>query len=143
LDVSAGERFQLRPALELNFDADPEMRTWGLYLRAPPPIYGRKFDTGEPHATFHLEATTGGYVRVAAAHQVVLEYDMTYHLDPGEDERRTEIGSVALGYNVTLSDAVEIINQVALDIPQGDEKPSVGLMTGLIATLPAPGDGQE
>jgi hypothetical protein len=140
LDMASGgpeQRLEIRPALELNVDADPEMRTWGLYLRTPLPVYGRKFQTGEQHATFHLESTLGAYVHLADGHQLLMEYDMAFHPDPQDGERRTDVGGAAFGYNVTVSDEIELINQVFVDIPQAGEKVSVSLMAGLIATLPS------
>lgn len=141
-DMSSGgpdQRLEVRPALELNLDADPEMRTWGVYLRAPLPVYGRKFKTGSTHTSFHLESTLGAYAQAGASHEFLVEYVMEYHPDPVEDERRTTIGGVSLGYNVALSDSLEIVNELFLDIPQGDEKVAAALMTGFIATLPSPG----
>jgi hypothetical protein len=140
LDMASGgpeQRLEIRPALELNIDADPEMRTWGMYLRTPLPVYGRKFQTGGEHATFHLEATLGTYVQLADGHQLLVEYDMAFHPDPQEGERRTDVGGAAFGYNVVVSDEIELINQVFVDIPQAGDQVSVSLMTGLIATLPS------
>ncbi len=47
------------------------------------------------------------------------------------------MGGLALGYNVTLSESIELINQLYLDIPQRDDPVAVGLMIGFIATLPS------
>lgn len=141
-DMSSGgpeQRLEVRPALELNVDADPEMQTWGVYLRAPLPVYGQKFKTGAAHTSFHLESTLGAYAHLATSHQFLVEYVMEYHPDPAQGERRTTIGGVSVGYNVVLSDSIELINEVFLDIPQGDEKTAGALMTGFIATLPSPG----
>jgi hypothetical protein len=142
LDLSAGEVFEVRPALELNFDADADadMSTWGLYLRAPFAIYGRRFDDGGSQPTFHFEGTVGAYARVAPAHQLLLEYDMALRPDSEPGDRRTEIGGLAAGYNATLSDAIELVNQVAVDIPQGGEKAALSVMTGFIATMPSAAD---
>jgi len=140
LDMASGgpeQRLEIRPALELNVDEDPEMRTWGLYLRTPLPVYGRKFQTGERHATFHLESTLGTYVQLADGHQLLAEYDMAFHPDPQDGERRTDVGGAAFGYNVAVSDEIELITQAFVDIPQAGDQVSVSLMAGLIATLPS------
>jgi hypothetical protein len=144
-DLASGgpeQRLEIRPALELNFDADPEIRTWGMYLRTPLPVYGRKFQTGREHATFHLEATLGAHVHVAEGNQLLVEYDMAFNPDPQEAERRTDVGGAAFGYNVVVSDEIELINQVFVDIPQAGDRVSVSLMTGLIATLPSAAGAQ-
>jgi len=39
------------------------------------------------------------------------------------------------GYDVILCDGLELINEARVDIPQGGEPWSVGMMTGFIATL--------
>jgi hypothetical protein len=146
LDISLGgqdfDEFALSPALELNFDLDPMMRSWGMYLRIPMPIQGRKISSPvhpEPEgveASFHLEGTIGTYYTVADGHQILLEYDMGIHPDPAQEERQVDIGTAALGYNVTLVDAIELINHFYLDIPQDNDPIAFGVMIGFIATLP-------
>jgi hypothetical protein len=42
--------------------------------------------------------------------------------------------------NVGIGSTLEMINQVYVDLPQGDEPVAVGFMTGVIATLPAAGN---
>ncbi len=60
---------------------------------------------------------------------------MVFHLR-NIDEKITDVGGLALGYNVTLSKSIELINQLCLDLPQQNEPVAVGLMIGFIATLP-------
>ena len=138
-DVSGGglgfSEFKLNPALELNFDLDPDMRNWGMYLRAGVPICGRDLipdEDAEPAhgAAAYIECTIGTYCTIADRHQVLIEYDMAFRPTPGEEEHDIEIGCIALGYNVLLHEAIEMINQVLFDIPQNDEYFSVGLMVG-------------
>ena len=147
LDFAAGGRgmrdFQVAPALELNFDIDPDMRSWGLYLRAAFPVGGSEASApgGEGsvdcETVFHIEPVIGMYYTIAEKHQILLEFDFAVHPLAGGDERTAEVGGFALGYNVTLCDAIEMINEVYVDIPQGREKPSLNIMTGLIATMPS------
>jgi hypothetical protein len=146
LDFSAGgtdQVFQIRPALELNLDEDPEMQSFGFYLRAPFPIYGRKVSSplhpkgDEVETTFHLETTAGAYLTVAEGHQLLLEYDMGFHPKPATGERQVDVGGIALGYNVGLTDEIELIHQVYTDVPQDDEPVSWNVMAGFIATLPS------
>ena len=148
LDFSEGgpaQTFQLRPALELNFDGDADTQTWGVYFRAPLPIYGRKLspplhpERASSEVTFHLESALGTYFTLSRGHQLLLELDAGYHPDPAPDERQKDIGGVALGYNVVLTEGLELINQVAGDIPQDREEWSIAVMTGFIATIPSRG----
>lgn len=147
--VSSGgpdQMFEVRPALELNLDSDPDMAGAGAYVRAPFPIYGREVASpihpsdDETEITIQIETTAGAYAMLAPGHQLLVEYNMGFHLDPSEDEQTTELGGVSLGYNVELADGFELINQVFADIPQGDEGASFGVMTGFLATVPAAGD---
>ena len=147
LDFAAGGKgmrdFQVAPALEINFDIDPDMRSWGLYLRTAFPVGGSEASApgGESSVdydtVFHIEPVIGMYCTIAEKHQILLELDLAVHPLAGGDERTAEVGGFALGYNVTLCDAIEMINEVYVDIPQGREKPSLNIMTGLIATMPS------
>ncbi|MCP4676246.1 MAG: hypothetical protein GY854_12200 [Deltaproteobacteria bacterium] len=146
LDISLGgpdfNEFQVAPSIELNLDLDPEMRTFGFYIRAGSPIYGHDLTTEEEpdipryETTLHIETTIGAYYTIVERHQIFGEYDMGFHPNPIEEEHTVDVGGVALGYNVTLSDAIELINQVYLDIPQDGEDISFGVMAGFIVTMP-------
>ncbi len=133
--------FQLEPSTEFNFDLDPDQGSWGMYLRAGVPLYGRARgedpDSPEHEIAFHIETTIGTYLMIADGHQAFLEYDMGFLPRPAQDEDSFAVGGVAFGYNVGVHDTIEMINQVFVDIPQGGEDFSVGLMTGIIVTLPA------
>jgi len=145
LDVGAGgdgfDEFSLTPSTELNVDLKPDLGLWGLYLRAGAPIYGR-LESGEDgaaehHRAFDVELNPGTYLNLGAGHQILLEFDMAFHPKGGADEHTVDIGGVALGYNVVLTDPIELITQLYLDLPQAGERASVGVMVGFIATLPA------
>jgi hypothetical protein len=145
LDISAGgpalSEFRVAPAVELNYDLDSELRSWGAYLQLGMPVYGvnRVLDTSddvEYSREFSIEIKPGIYLTLAERHQILFEYDMTYY-SRSEDGHPVDIGGVALGYNVKLSEGIEMINQVYLNVPQQDEAVTAGLMTGFIATLPS------
>jgi hypothetical protein len=131
------------PALELNIDRGPELNQWGVYLRTYLPIFGREVEpVSEEEPTdneiaLRIESTAGAYYTIVEGNQLLLEYDMEFVPQPGEEERRVNVGSVAFGYNVAISDSVESINQVSVDIPQSGEAASIGFMIGLIATVPS------
>jgi hypothetical protein len=141
LDVGAGgdgfDDFAVTPSTELNFDLDPEQGNWGLYLRAGVPLYGEPDEEtpGEHVRAFDVELNPGTYFTLGRGHQLLLEYDMSFH--PRQENHVTHVGGVALGYNVVLADPIELINQVYVDIPQADETASVGLFTGIIVTMPS------
>ncbi len=144
LDTSAaGEGladFQVSPALEVNFDASPNQESWGTYLRLGVPVYGRPTgsDTGddaEHEAAVSLVANPGVYVTLAPGHQLLAEFDASFH-DASADEHAFDLGGVALGYNVFLRDKLELVSQLYVDLPQADEVAVVGVTTGFIATLP-------
>lgn len=147
LNVSTGGpglgEFELAPAIELNFDRDPDHGSWGTYLRASLPVHGREVAGPmievEPtiESTFHVGSTLGAYLTVADGHQLLVEYGMDFHPDAAEGERGVEMGGLGFGYNVGLNDTLELITQLYVDIPQQDERVEYGLMTGFIATLPS------
>lgn len=150
LDVGAGgngfDEFSLTPSTELNLDLEPDLGSWGIYLRAGVPVYGR-FEQEESGNTEHQRAADvqlnpGTYLTIAHRHQVLLEYDMAFHPKAGPDDHAVDIGGIALGYNVVLADPIELITQVYLDIPQEDEQAAVGVMVGFIATMPSPSQMQ-
>ena len=147
LDFSGGGGdFAVTPSLELNLDADPEMRSVGTYLRLGVPVYGREKtgtateDVLSPEPEFEvatqIECTLGAYATLGEAHQLLMEFDSVIRPDAIEDELDFEVGGLAVGYNVMITDNLELINQIFLDIPQKDEKFSIGVSTGILATLP-------
>jgi len=151
LDVGFGpDEFGITPALEINFDLAPDLAVWGVYLRVDEVFTGRDESTHDDPATLDVNEskprfafapqtglTAGTYWTMVPGHQLLLEYGMGILHHPAEGERTLDIGGVALGYNVKVVDAIELISQVALDIPQGDEPFSVGFMIGLIVTMPS------
>jgi hypothetical protein len=143
------EEFGLTPALELNFDLEPDLALWGIYLRVEQALAGRDESTEDDPATAGVDEsrtkytfasttglTVGTYYTVAENHQLLLEFDMAFANNPAAGEDTTELGRVALGYNVMLTDAIEMINQVSFDIPQSGEDFAMGVSTGIIVTMP-------
>ena len=136
---AAFDEFEIVPGAELNLDADPDMATWGSYLRLAVPVLGRPAPDGSgANPSVAIELTAGGYVMVAEGHQLVVELDAAFRPDPPPKEEPAELGGLALGYNATLSENLELITQLAVDLPQGgDPAAGFGVMAGVIATLPA------
>ena len=128
--------FTITPSLEMNFDYAPDLQKWGIYLRAGLPVYAIT-SKKTVHTRLDVTTTLGTYWTIAPNHQVLLEFDTTFH--PQASGQKAEIGGLALGYNVCLTKncGIEMINQVYFDIPQAGEQFSTGIMTGMIVTLPS------
>ncbi len=132
---------QVVPGLEANLDLDSALGPWGLFLRAGLPLVREphvRADGSTAHRTGHsLELNPGIHLAVAEGHQLLAEYALA--LVPGEDDEPAtwENGGAALGYNVVLSETLELITQASL--APGDDKWVAGLMFGFIATLPGAG----
>lgn len=130
----------LTPMMELNFDLDPNRQSWGAYVRTAFRLHGQTLgDEENPSFEILHELTTvvGTYYTIKRKHQLLLELDFTWRTKAADGARKLEIGGVALGYNVTLSERIELISQVSLDVPQSGERFNVGLMLGFIVTLPS------
>lgn len=138
----AMSRLQLRPGFELNLDADPQMASWGFYLRGGLPLYDRDLlSSGHPQhghdlSGVHLELTVGAYYRLGANHQLLLEHDLELRPQAGADDPRVGVGGIALGYNLQLDDTLELVSQLYVDLPQAGEQLAFGLTFGFILTVP-------
>jgi len=123
------------PGLELNFDHDPDMHTWGVYMRmgildqasADGSLRRRRLDLG---------VNPGAYFTLSARYQLLVEFDASVALG-GDRTADENVGGVALGLNAVVSDSVELIAQVHADVPQSDRGLGLGLSLGFIATFPA------
>lgn len=140
--AGGGDAFSVTPSFEMNVDADPEMQGFGVYVRGGVPMYGRDSaaeDASEPtyELATQVDGTVGTYLTLNGIHQLLLEYDMVFRPDAMDDEHSAEVGGIALGYNVLLTDSFELINQVVWDIPQENEQTAFGVSTGILVTLPA------
>ena len=119
------------PLVEFNYDGEPDLSLWGLYLQAGLPL----FWTGDSPAV-DVELRLGAYLTLRDVHQILVETSAAFHPLSHDRTGRAEIGGISLGYNVTVHEAVEIILEILLDVPQGGEPVSAGLMVGAIVTLP-------
>jgi hypothetical protein len=133
--------FAVTPYFEFNLDLHPDLALAGVYLRGELSYFGREQVVGEGEVAdgeVAVAATPalGAYLTVAEFHQLLVESDLTWHPRPRDDERRWELGSVALGYNVQILDALELIHEVGADVAQGDESWGYCASLGFLATLP-------
>jgi hypothetical protein len=134
--VESGE-FHLAPGLELNFNADPNMQTWGLYMRVASTLGPSVSADARPEAAASLDLDVGAYTRLGRPHRLLLEYRTSLGPFLDDNETRVDHGSIVLGYNVILSKRVEILSHIITTTPQDDRPWSVGMQVGFIATLPS------
>jgi hypothetical protein len=139
LEVAGADgRMRVAPGLELNLDLDTVAAPVGLYLRAALPLDGEEHDHGDGTTSFRtghsFELNPGLRWTVAEGHEVLAEYALA--LIPGRDGESDawENGGAALGYNVVLSDTIELVSQASL--APFDDRWAAGLLVGFIATLP-------
>jgi hypothetical protein len=142
LDASAvgGDRLVIAPGLELNVDAQPDMSSFGLFVRAYARVSGESSvgEDGAVEARRRLDfpAAIGAYNTFGEVHQVLVRYDATVIADPGPEQRDLEVGGLSVGYNLTLDERLELIHEVSLDVPEDDEEIGVGFSLGLVVRLP-------
>jgi hypothetical protein len=145
-EVSGGgdgfQEFQIKPALEMNFDIDPDLQIFGLFLRAGVPVYTREIlppsDEGKSaHKTVaHINTTLGMYLAVAHGHQILARYNTAFHPgDSGELNHTVDAGAVSVGYNILLHPSIELITELFFNLPQDDESFSSGVMIGFVGTI--------
>lgn len=135
---------QITPAVELNWDSSPSLLGWGVYVRTAlvghhhPGSADAQRDAEQQQAALLVVANPGVYVALGEEQQLLLEYDMAYHPGDLADERRWEMGGVAFGYNRVVSDSIELVTELSIDIAQDGQRAAWGITTGFIATLPPP-----
>jgi hypothetical protein len=144
-DLASGgpgfSQLQFGPALELNIDLRPDLERWGIYLMVGVPmlraITGGHDAEGERAFSVSVEATFGTYLTLGRRHQLLMDFQLAFHPGLGTEELVVEVGGLGLGYNVLVHEAVELIVEGRFDIPQRDEPFAVGVMAGVIATIPS------
>lgn len=135
LDVEAAgnglDALGLAPGIELNFDRDPGMSGWGLYVRSA-------FVSTHPGSGLErlqdLVVNPGAYLRVSDRFEVLVEYDAVWGLGVGRD-RTGDATGLAIGLNTFVSPAIELISQVHRTSPVESEQATWSVGLGLVATL--------
>jgi len=146
LDVTGGgqalSQILVTPALELNVDLLPELRQWGVYLQIGVAI-ARTVESNEasgasPRTEATVETVIGTYVTIAERHQLLVDFEAGFRTSTASGEPVVEVGSIGVGYNVVVHEAIELVTEVRFDVPQRREGDTfaVGFMAGAIATLP-------
>jgi len=131
-----GQELTITPGFEFNVDAQPDLSSFGLFLIGGSEFGGHEAseDIGARH-TVRLALTMGTYVTFAEDHQALLSYDTVVMPEQEAGERDMEVGALRLGYNATVHESIELIHEVSLDTPQGEERAGVGVMFGVLTTL--------
>ena len=119
--------YAVTPGLEFNFDLDPDMSSWGLYLRLGLPIHSEhiidlKSDDESLKTDLDLEFTLGTYLSFGDIHQILIEGGFTAaNLAENLGERDVLDPFLSLGYNVQILDTFELTSELAFDIPKNDD----------------------
>jgi len=149
IETFAFSSFSLNPFIEFNYYFDKEKwRNSGFYIWLGETITGRDDSTPDDPTTTTIEAVTdysiiastdllfAAYYSLYEKHRLLLQFDMLFnhYTNPGEDI--VGIGGVALGYNVFITDTIELLTSLSFDIPQEGEDFSVGIGAGLVIGMP-------
>lgn len=116
------------PMAEMNLD----LRNFGFYFRTGGNLEGTTAPDGAVTRSLSVLLNPGAYVILAERHQLLIEYDGAVLLN---GDGGYEQGGVAFGYNVTLSDRVELINQLYLGIPTDGTDVFGAAAMGIIVSL--------
>lgn len=131
-----------KPGIEINLDRHPEMMSFGLYVDVFFMI--RPTDDGEPtcecsswRGSLDIPCTTGIYYTLVEDHQLLIQHDL-YLSDTLKNS--SVAGSIlALGYNVVLTDEIELISEVSVGFTDGERWgwgcSGLGFSIGVVATL--------
>ena len=143
LDVgAAGDglgTLSLSPMAEVNYDHDPEMGSWGLYLRGGYSAYGGSGDPalGSSSARRLVDFTVnpGAYLRLTERHELLVEYDRT--MGVGDDRTADEtVHGFAIGMNSLVTPSLELVTQLHRDVPRTGQDATWSFTLGFIAGLP-------
>jgi hypothetical protein len=141
LDVASlsGGRLLVGPGFEINLDAHPDQSSFGLFVQGGPDLGGRVLDPDAVLASrggVAAPGAIGSYCQLAEGHRVLMAIDWTLYPRPRPGRRSLEIGSLRIGYDVTVSDPIVLLGEVGMDLPEGEERTSFGTWLGFQATLP-------
>lgn len=135
---TGGGGWEVAPAFELNLDRHPERQSYGLYLRGSLPVAWLPASAGAPAGTdVALDINPGAYLTIARRHQLLVEWCTT--LRYGASSGTPAENRVAFGYNVVLSERVELVNEISMALgATGSERRvhAVGFTSGFILTMP-------
>lgn len=137
VDIAKSPEYIVTPSFEFNFDADPEMLTWGIYARIGLPMYAVKEDEGfeARHAKYYSKVdlifTLGCYCWLGESHHFLLEQSLSV-VDFSKDYR---LEPLAFGYNYVIKDDVGLITEAAFTLPVNGAQFAAHLVIGFIWAL--------
>lgn len=143
VDFTYDGGYTVTPAFEFNFDLDPDMSSWGLYVRLGLPVYSGEVAKADNAAETEIKSdlgidfTVGSYLTLGD-HQFVVEGGFVQS-DVAENlgENTTGDAFVSLGYNVMITDSFELTTELAFAIPANDDDEfSAALTIGGIFGIP-------
>jgi hypothetical protein len=136
------------PGFEVNVDLLPDQGIWGVYFRLEDTLAARDDsreddpatpDVDESRTKFTLTRETGHTfgtcVTIQERHQLFLEHYMNAASHPERGQPKMDGSAFALGYNVAVHDALELVTHADFHVPYDDHDFAWGLMVGLIATV--------
>lgn len=126
---------ELAPGLELNLDAAPDRVEWGVYVRVSAPIQAQPLRDG-PFGLGAIALVGGAYAMVAEGHQLLLEVAVDVPAFSSSGTRDAVLGGLGVGYNVVLSDTLELVSELTVTPPFERSELTVGASIGFIVTLP-------
>ncbi len=123
---------------ELNLDLEPDLALAGVYLRGGLDVCGEEDEDGRSTTRLGANTTIGAYVTIAERHQVLVELDGSWDSSDDTVGLPLQPGEAHVGYNFELLSNLELVHDIGVDIPRGDDQASYSLCLGLIATTPSP-----
>lgn len=144
-----GGAYSLTPGVELNYDLEPDLALWGLYLRFGLPIYGGyvggdvdgegdSFSIGmEAKADVGIALTLGTYFSFAEIHQILLEGGFNVdNLAKNLGDAGISGPFLSVGYNVQITDTFELTSELAFNFPiDGDPFTATLTIGGIFGML--------
>ncbi len=131
----------ITPVFELNLDRDPDMSSYGIYLRTGMvfshiPVDPEVADSADEVGTV-VELNPGVYWSLAPGSQVFLEYNTGYLPSPAADQDNWTVGHMHLGFNQLLTESIELITEANWTLEKTNEKTAWGGFVGIIVGLPS------
>ncbi|MBQ9394746.1 MAG: hypothetical protein IJU23_04415 [Proteobacteria bacterium] len=134
LDFGYDDGYYVTPSFEFNYDLEPDLALWGLYLRAGLPItggydeeklanLGEDGDTADAAvADVGLELTLGTYVTFGEIFQVLIEGGFTVENLAGKlGDTGIVDPFISIGFNTQVNDNFELITEFKANLPAPDE----------------------
>ena len=138
-EFNTADGYTITPGIELNYDLNPDLSLWGLYLRFGLPIHGEftpghiveDEDNVQATSDLDISLTLGTYFTIADIHQILLEGGFEVN-NLAQKLGDTGISSpfVSVGYNVYITDTFEFTTELAFNIPYGEDDFSATFTVG-------------